>query len=370
MSQWKSFLTEQESIVWSGQEAIDYAGLPQPVNKPATDSHLTYLIPLTHLTLSVIEGPDTKTFLQGQVTCDIQNLSPDRALRGCHCTHQGKIISDFLAIEQTNESTEQRILLRTHHSTQSLLMSSLKKYMIFSKAESSINSGFIGVGLIGKDTVNLVKAAFGIEQWQSLAVYHPHEKAMVVALNDCAAEVWVTEDIAEVIWNTLKGAGALPGVTSQWQRFFIQQGHAQVEEETSGLFTPEVLNFDLIEAVSFTKGCYTGQEVVARMNYKGKQKKRLFRFILSEYPAALASPANHIPVNTPVFATEDQHNKNVGVVINSASLPDGSIDLLASIHSDSVHKMNQPTHDVQFSLQDLPNTPLTLGSLPYTINNV
>lgn len=158
-----------------------------------------------------LAGPDSRKFLQGQVTCDMESLTGDTTINGAHCTPKGRIIFLFSA----SCDQQDNIILETHHSVREIAIANLKKYAVFFKTEIS--------------------------------------------------------DITDQY--------ATAAIPSNLQR--IRTGSADVVAETSDMFIPQMLNLDALGYISFKKGCYTGQEIVARAHYRGAVKRRMHHLQLS-----------------------------------------------------------------------------------------
>jgi folate-binding protein YgfZ len=158
-----------------------------------------------------LAGQDSRKFLQGQVTCDMESLTGDAAIKGAHCTPKGRIIFLFSA----SCDRQDNIILETHHSVREIAIANLKKYAVFFKTEISD----------------------------------------------------VSEQFREA------------SVPSNLQR--IRAGSADVVLKTSDMFIPQMLNLDALGYISFKKGCYTGQEIVARAHYRGAVKRRMHHLQLS-----------------------------------------------------------------------------------------
>jgi len=157
-----------------------------------------------------LSGPDSRKFLQGQVTCDMTTLSQEQSIYGAQCTPKGRIIFLFKAScdEQNN------IILQTHSSIVEIAIASLKKYAVFFKTK-------------------------------------------IVQID---------------------GQPETPELTDL-QR--LRNGSADVTADTTDMFIPQMLNLDAQGYISFKKGCYTGQEIVARAHYRGAVKRRMHHLQLT-----------------------------------------------------------------------------------------
>ena len=226
-----------------------------------------------------LAGPDSRKFLQGQVTCDMETLTGDATINGAHCTPKGRIIFLFSA----SCDPQDNIILETHHSVKEIAMANLKKYAVFFKTEIS-----------------------------DISDQHKDTKAL-----------------------------------SNLQR--IRTGSADVVAETSDMFIPQMLNLDALGYISFKKGCYTGQEIVARAHYRGAVKRRMHHLKLS---------LNQLP-----NAGDDIRNaegKSIGNIASAAWADSSTVEALAVLADKS-------SDCTQIQIGEQPLTPVEHLPLPYEI---
>lgn len=256
-----------------------------------------------------ITGPDTLTFLQGQTTCDTRELSPARALPGVYCTPQGRVVCDFLlaGLGADHVALGMRADIREHAA------SVLGKYIVFSKADIDIGRDDWQVfGCWGRDAATLLESVLGGVPGGQFGA-HTVEHAVAVQLDaggelfECYIDVGRAPQVAEQL---LGAATAAP--EEHWRAAQLAQGVARVESATIEEFVPQSVNYDLTGHISFKKGCYTGQEVVARLHYRGTPKRRAYLASLAQDSGASAGDK----VFTPGSAS------SVGDVVNAAG--DGS----------------------------------------------
>jgi len=261
-------------------------------------------------TLLLIKGADAKTFLQGQVTCDINTLSNDigtsvLAPLGAHCTHKGRVVFSFRALQlpvsiqsPTNSADanhhEQTIALSVLSTMGDVALTALKKYSVFSKVELSLapsHDSIIGIHgdeeakRLGRELLTArpetTETDIILPSEQHTAI-HTSFGAIILAAKD-HYEFWlsdtsVAERARQLTHNTAHDS-ADNTEDNYWHAAMIQSGIAHIDKNTTGEFTPHDIGYpDISYAVSFKKGCYTGQEVVARMHYLGKLKKHVYLF--------------------------------------------------------------------------------------------
>lgn len=224
----------------------------------------TYLARLDHLGTLELSGPDSRRFLQGQVTCDIDSLEQSHTLPGAYCNPQGRMVCDFRLWQRGDGP----ILLELTADTVATALSTFSKYIVFSKAElRDVSAEWAHYAIWGDAAAELAGAGAagvntcwedGTAQWTALDIPGCF-KACVPAANAAEFE------------QRLGGAEQVP--SSQFRELEIRAGIGHVTAATSGELLPQALNYQLTGRVSFKKGCYTGQEVVARMHYRGKVKR-------------------------------------------------------------------------------------------------
>ena len=230
----------------------------------------------TNRGLIELRGQDSLEFLQGQVTCDLHQLTADKTIRGCHCTPKGRVIFVFTA----GLIDEDRIVLETHPSIVDVAIASLKKYAVFSKTE---------ITDISNQDLSIEPKLSSLER--------------------------------------------------------IKAGIADITSETTDQFIPQMLNLDLLSFISFKKGCYTGQEVVARAHYLGAVKRRMYLLALS---------TDFVPLSG--SALMDTEGKQLGTIVNAQPNKQGQVEALAVLPTSDT-AINQVVLDqatVTVELIDLP----------------
>jgi len=304
------------------------------------------LVILSEYRLLTVSGPDSVTFLQGQCTCDISQLNSGHWLLGAHCNIKGRMHSSFYAA-RIDENT---IGLRLHSSIAENALNALKKYSVFSKVELTLAPAWI-MGLNHPDQSTLPNTTIKLPPVNETS--HPENGLTVLRLDKNRSEIWASQAAAlDHLWPHITQGLNL---TSQavWSRLNIEQGIAEVRAETVEALLPQELNFQLINGVSFSKGCYTGQEIIARLHYKATLKKHLYR-------ATTALLDNE---SSPIYGTEivdKDTGKRLGSVIQSLSGNNNQWLLLVLVNDLAVH-----TDSAVLALGSQPK--LTWQPLPYAI---
>lgn len=232
----------------------------------------TCLIPLSYQGLLHVSGPDTVKFLQGQLTCDLRLLDEGWALSGAQCNLKGRVISYF----SLAPLSPQDLLISLPREVLPRLQTGLQTYSVFSKVTlNDVSDKWLAFALQGPQAEEMLARHTGLRLKVNQTTVSD-EGLVLIRVQEQSYQCWGDQTSATKLWQAL--AEECPLADSHtWQLAEIRRGHPEVDAFSSERYTPQALNLDLIGAVSFKKGCYTGQEVVARLHYKGTTKKRLYR---------------------------------------------------------------------------------------------
>ena len=285
----------------------------------ASSRDATIVAPLVHLALIDCTGEDAKSFLHNQLTSDVSHLAPDSAQHSAWCTAKGRMQASFI-LHRAGQSY--RALLSSD-----LLTATLKRLQMFvlrSKVKlADLTDTHEIIGIAGpKAEANLLAAGLPAPG-QALAC-ESFADGTVIRLDAVRFVLIASSAAAPELWRRLS-AVAKPVGTPVWQWLDIQAGIPLITEATKEAFVPQMANFDKIGGVSFHKGCYPGQEIVARTQYLGKIKRHLYR-IHADLPVA---------AGTSIFSPESPEHP-CGMVANAAPSPDGGYDALAVIQESFV----------------------------------
>ncbi len=260
-------------------------------------------VPLSHWGVIRAVGAEAAQFLNGQLTQDVQSLGLGQARLAGYCSAKGRLLASFVIWKPGDEE----VLLACHAS---VLAATLKRLSMFVlRAQCKLSDASSEAALVG---VTGERAQFATE---GLAVWGQRADA-----ND----TWIRlPDVAGIAraWKVTKAAApqaADPLALAAWQQLEVDSGIVTIEAATADLFVPQMLNFELIGAVNFQKGCYPGQEVVARSQYRGTTKRRTFLF-------AADGP---VTAGQEVFHSGDP-TQPAGLVASAAPAPDGNATSLA-----------------------------------------
>jgi folate-binding protein YgfZ len=285
----------------------------------------TIVAPLTQLNLIECAGEDAKSFLHNQLSSDVNHLEAANAQYSAWCSPKGRMLASFVLFRHEVNNTDYLALLSAD--LREFIQKRLQVYVLRSKVKISDRStDYEIIGLSGSQAAGALQNA-GLEApTTAMATTRFDDASSVIRLDDTRYIVVVASGSAARIWRQL-AAVAAPAGAPVWQWLDLAAGIPWITEATKEAFVPQMANFDKIGGVSFHKGCYPGQEVVARARYLGKIKRHLYR-------ARAASP---IAAGLPIFSAQTP-DQPCGQIANAAAAPDGGYDALAVILEDAIGK--------------------------------
>jgi len=329
---WPDFLVSQ-----GASRASD--GQPDLIDFPVpADTGSGFLCALTHLGVIAASGEDAEHFLHNQLSNDVTGLDESHARLAGYCSPKGRLLATVLLWKADGQV---RIML-----PRELLASTMKRLQMFvlrSKVKLEDVSNQIAVIGMAGTAVGLPEAP-----WQCVSA----DSGRLLRVPDSGAfsrALWIGPvDAAMRRWAAWsEQLPAAPGALWRWSE--IIAGLPQVVEATRELFVPQMINFELVGGVNFRKGCYPGQEIVARSQYLGKLKRR----------ALLAFTDDSTTVaGIEVFSDRDP-SQPCGKVVNAERGPDGRIACLI--------EMKMEAADSAIHLRSPGGPSISIGELPYDL---
>ena len=216
---------------------------------------------LSNMSLISVAGPDAQKFLQGQLTCDINALDATNSSRGAHCTPKGRAIASFTVAQ----ATEANYLFALPSDNTEALSKALGKYIVFSKAKIEPKADWAVIGIQGE----------GAQQFAT--GFESSESAVIVNRGDNRYQLWAEQTLLAEKWSVLFAQAQIINEQA-WHKADIEQGLCDIVEATREEFIPQMFGLKEDDGISYKKGCYTGQEIVARLHFLGQQKRSLFHF--------------------------------------------------------------------------------------------
>ncbi len=282
----------------------------------------TVSTPLPHLGVIAAHGPDAATFLHGQLSQDVKQLPTGEARLAAYCSAKGRMLASFIVLHPAPET----YWLVVNRDTLPAVLKRLSMFVMRSKLKLSDITD--SAALTGN--LSLADAA-------SPAA----DQAMPVTLLDAGSEGVLPSLSCQLpavqgVSRQLKlgpaavAAAVAPSVLSAWRWLEVMAGVPQIEPATSEQFVPQMVNFELLGGVNFKKGCYPGQEVVARSQYRGTTKRRAF-VLIGDAPATPGAE---------LFCSSDP-GQPCGMVVNAAAAPGGTAQaVLAELKLAAVEAMS------------------------------
>lgn len=242
-----------------------------------------------------VKGPDAEKFLQGQCSADISNLKEKQGLPGCICTVKGRVLCTFIATK-----SDDRILLKMTADLVAPMHEYLSKYAAFFKAE-----------LIEWPTPCVIESPLKTSL-KTTAL------PLSYKLNDTEFCEYIVEPVSlEAVLEELNNSDVEFFSEERWSDKQIDCGWLNLTSETSEKYLPHQLNLERLNAISFTKGCYTGQEIIARTEYRGKPKRRMHLIELQSPDESENTGAGAI--NYPADLTDPESGKALGILLAVSS---------------------------------------------------
>ncbi len=266
---------------------------------------------LVHFGLIGFSGEDSLNFLQGQITNDVRQVTPQQAQFGSLCSSKGRMLATFLLYQHDGD-----YLMELPMDLRAGIQQHLSKYLLRAKVKvRDASAEFVRLGVAGKGAAELLQGIFGALPATPYGAIQG-QNGMLIALPGERYEIVAAAERADALQNLLRPA-CTPVASAYWDWLTIQAGVPAILPATQEQFTPQMANVELLGGVSFTKGCYTGQEVVARTQHLGKVKRRLY----------LA----HLPGDSAAQPGDELAGTEHGMIVNAQAAPDGGFDVLAVI---------------------------------------
>ncbi len=338
---WKRFLLDHGAAV----EAERVAGFAEPARELAAARNGTVLCDLSHYGLIRVAGDDAREFLHGQLSSDVRNLAAGAAQFSSYNTAKGRMLASLLLW-----SDGDGFLLQLAAELAEPIRKRLAMFILRSKARAEdVSDATVRLGIAGPAAAAALRPLFADMPGVPLGV-GPTERGTLLRLAADRFELVLAPQTAAALWQDLAGS-ATPAGHAAWDWLDIRAGWPHVTAATQEQFVPQMANLELIGGVSFKKGCYPGQEIVARTHYLGKVKRRMFL-------AHIAAPTPPAPGDE--LYSPDAGAQASGMIVNAAPSPEGGFDALAVVQVASAE-----AGDVRWKAPDGPR--LTFRPLPYQV---
>lgn len=305
------------------------------------------LIPLDEWCLVNLQGPDRISYLQGQVTQDVAALTPRQHQLCAHCDAKGKMWSNMRLFHRGETlSYIERCSVRD---TQ---IAELKKYAIFAKVTIEADQHAVLLGIAGHQAREVLATLFeqlpdadspvvGLGDTTLLHFALPTERFLLITSAGQAA------DLQQRLANQVQLSDS-----QQWLALEIEAGLPVIDAATSAQHIPQAVNLQALDAINFKKGCYTGQEMVARAKYRGANKRAMYW---------LAGQATVLPdAGGSLEIAMGGNWRRTGTVLAAIRLESGEVWIQAVLNNDL-----EP--DARLRVKDDHQGSLTVVALPYSL---
>jgi hypothetical protein len=247
------------------------------MNEPTQSIHAA-LLPF--LGVLRIHGEDAATFLQGQVTHDTRLLADGRSLLTACNTPQGRVLA-LMRLRQTEDASYALMPADLVER----VAAHLRRFVLRAKVDVQIAAD-LQVAWVGGQPFSATLATERYDATRTMSAIPQAGSTEIVSFDYATdRQVVATPGAALRAITGLSLSKSLPGIEDEWWAADIAAGLPQVFRASAEAFVPQMLNLDLLDGISFTKGCYTGQEIVARTQHLGRIKRRTFRYRLANGPA-------------------------------------------------------------------------------------
>jgi hypothetical protein len=345
-SEWKEFLRNAGAEFVD--DCIDTFGNPERERRIAHTGDL--FCDLSHFGIIAAYGEDATEFLQAQFTNDIQQVDETHSQLSALCSPKGRMLCNFRLFRR-----ERTYYLVLPYELLEAVLGRLRMYVLRSKVTlEDASDALMGIGASGNKMIDLLGDIAGnlpgnIDE----SIEYKDYTIVRVAGTIPRFEIYGLLEAMKKLWQALD-VHATPVGASVWELLNIQAGIPVITARTIDTFVPQMANMQLINGVSFTKGCYPGQEIVARMHYLGKLKRRMYRigFETREKPEP----------GTPLVTDTSTESQDIGSILSTQANPDGTFEALAVIQVNDAENS-------QLKLGDAKGPEVTVLDLPYSFDD-
>ncbi|MDG4552595.1 MAG: folate-binding protein [Candidatus Contendobacter sp.] len=296
------------------------------------------------------QGPDADSFLQGQLTCDVREVTPNRSRIGAYCTPKGRALACPRLFRR-----EEVLYLALPRALVEPTLTRLRRYVLRAKARlEDASDDWTRIGVAGPNAALLLTQQLGVvPQVANSVVRAPADSRdiTVIRLPGSTPRFELHGPLAamQALWTRIDADVTFTG-PEPWRLLDILAGTPAVYPETVEAFVPQMLNLQLLDGIGFQKGCYTGQEIVARTHYLGKLKRRMVL-------ARVDSPTPPHP-GDPLFSPQTDASQSAGQLADACPHPDGGYAVLAVALIECAERGT-------LCLNDIGGPALRLEPLPY-----
>ena len=337
---WSEYLLTQGASLADNQVA-DFGAADAELK---TASSERVLADLSHFGLIGFSGEEAQSFLNGQITNAVLDMGSGQAVFAGYCSAKGRMLANFLVLRRGDD-----LLLLLPESLREAIQKRLSMFILRAKVKArDAGPEWVRMGLSGPGAGQLLADKLSLPIPEAMLAVSHGDNALVVRLGEHRFDVFVQPDAAPALWHSLSGQ-ARPVGAPVWDALLVRAGIPTILPATQDQFVPQMANMEVLHGVSFKKGCYPGQEIVARTQYLGKLKRRMYLAHVS----ASAMPGMEL-------SSPDLPGQACGMVVNAAPAVEGGTDILAVLQISSYESG-------QVHLGAIDGVPLTFKTLPYSL---
>lgn len=341
INEWKTFLQKAGAEF----DAAGVASFGNPRRELSVAVTGNVFADLSHYGLIAVHGEDAGEFMQGQFTNDLRKVTPQHSQLSGMCNPKGRLLASFRVFRHGDSYYLCMPAEMIEDVIKRLRMYVLRTRVTLEEASDT----FVHLGVSGEEAQASLQAVVG-ELPAAVDAVTARDTQVVLRVPGVypSYEVFTTTGQAASLWDKLNVRSAPVGAEA-WRLLDILAGIPVICPATREAFVPQMINLQLVDGVSFKKGCYTGQEIVARMQYLGKLKRRMYRARVTG-----STP----PPGEAVFSAADAE-QSCGQLVSAAEHPDGDYAVLAVIQ---ISRVEEPA---ALHLGSADGPALTLEELPY-----
>jgi len=341
-AEWQSFL-ENAGAEIDSRTVISFGNMPREQRMIQTG---LVMCDLSHQGLISVSGDDASDFLQGQLTNDIRDVSPQHSQLSAYCTPKGRMLANFRIFKRNDN-----FYLRLPRTQLEATIKRLRMFVLMSKVSFEDNSDtLVHIGVSGPTAIEQLSThiselpeqvddASQSDGYTVIRLAGQHPRFEIVGELEAMQSLWQKLDVH-----------AAPVGAGPWSVLDIQAGIPTIYPETSEAFVPQMINMHIINGISFQKGCYTGQEIVARMQYLGKLKRQMYRIYIKTN--------DEVKTGDTLYSGESTSGQGTGTIVDAqADVVEGGVEALAVVNISDAEKGKLQLHDEngpEIELRELP----------------
>ncbi len=338
---WQNFLAQHHAVIVEG--IVQHFG--DPLKELHITSKDTVICDLHQFGALRVAGEEAHSFLQNLLSNDIREVTASRTQLSSFNSAKGRMFASLLIWRE-----EEDYLLQLPLSLVEVMRKKLSMYVLRAKVKiSDASDERIMLGISGINAENTLREALGDLPSGNLSSL-PNQHGRILRISETQFQIITSPEKAAILWDTVC-LSAKPVGSACWDWLNIRAGIPTILLNTQEQFVAQMVNFDVIGGINFKKGCYPGQEIVARTHYLGKLKRRMYlaHIETTDMPQA----------GDEVFSA-DMDEQSSGMIVNAAPAPSGGYDVLAVVQITS-----QATQTIH--LKSLQGAALKFLSLPYDL---